>query len=325
MITKALFDQFLKNECTAEERRLVNDYLQEHPEILDEWMPEEEAGEREERLHPVVSARMLKQIKRKTGDTPVRKLWRWGAVAAAVIVIILLITLRPDSSGPVIADLKESEGQPPPSWQQRFNTTQAVLALGLPDASTVELQPGSGIKYEVPFNRKIYITGEGLFKVAKDLQRPFMVYGGGITTTVLGTSFTVSAFDSSSVIRVRLFTGKVAVSATSQSFTLKPGQEFVYNKQQRTSAVSMSGSRKAADARPDWYQFSGQSLSQVFDQLSEYYHVEIDYKPADLQNLYFAGKFDKQDSLSKIMTDIALLNNLTIQNKNGKYIVRNQH
>lgn len=323
MITKELFDRYLRNDCSAQERKLVNDYLQEHPEKLDEFMPETEVEEPDAfRLHPAVTDRMWQKVQK--GKTPVRKrMIIWGSIAAAIS--LLLITGRswvqhtPPALNKDIITVKHQT----PSWQQRFNSAKGVLALSLPDASVVELQPNSGIRYLEPFDGKIYLTGQGLFRVAKNEQRPFMVYSGGIYTTVLGTSFNVSAFDSSSTIRVRLYTGKVAVTAANQRFTLQPGQELTYYKEGGNVDLITLPSRKhtAADTRPDWYLFSGQSLSQVFDQLSEYYHVEIDYKPADLQNMYFAAKFDKNDALDKIMEDIALLNNLTILHKEGKYTV----
>jgi hypothetical protein len=68
--------------------------------------------------------------------------------------------------------------------------------------------------------------------------------------------------------------------------------------------------------------FSGQSLEQVFDQLSVYYSVEIGYSPSDIRNRYFTARYENGDSLDTILEDIALLNQLSIIKQDGRYIVK---
>ena len=68
--------------------------------------------------------------------------------------------------------------------------------------------------------------------------------------------------------------------------------------------------------------FGGQSLADVFDQLSDYYGVQINYFPADVENHYFTGKFSRNDSLDDILGDIALLHGLTLTKKEGMYVFR---
>jgi hypothetical protein len=85
---------------------------------------------------------------------------------------------------------------------------------------------------------------------------------------------------------------------------------------------------KKITGRPDslanWFMFNNQGLADVFDQLAIIYNVEIQYTNSDLHNKYFIGKLDRHDSLNKIMKDIALLNHLSVVEKEGCYIIR-QH
>jgi hypothetical protein len=72
----------------------------------------------------------------------------------------------------------------------------------------------------------------------------------------------------------------------------------------------------------NWYMFNDQELADVFDQLSIIYNVEIQYSSSDLRNKYFIGKLDKHDSLNEILKDIALLNHLSVIEREGCYIIR---
>ncbi len=58
--------------------------------------------------------------------------------------------------------------------------------------------------------------------------------------------------------------------------------------------------------------FNNQPLAQVFKQLEEMYGVEIVYRTADIEKMYFIGKFSKNDSVANILNQIASLNNLTV-------------
>jgi hypothetical protein len=67
--------------------------------------------------------------------------------------------------------------------------------------------------------------------------------------------------------------------------------------------------------------FNNQPLAQVFKQLEEMYSVEIVYAEADIQKMYFIGKFSKSDSVSAILKQIASLNNLTVIKQDNKFII----
>jgi len=74
--------------------------------------------------------------------------------------------------------------------------------------------------------------------------------------------------------------------------------------------------------KPNWYEFNGTKLSEVFEQLSAYYGAPIYYYPADLKNRYYTGRMEKTDSLADILRDIALLNDLTVSKKNNTFTLK---
>jgi len=341
MITKELIDRYLKNECSEDERRQVSEYLRSHPGELEQHLPEEEfAGAEAAPWEEQRSEEALQAIRKKLFERPaVIRRWRPALAAASVILVIGTVWFFGRGKGIPGSQNGQRNMMTPPLadvWEKRTNSTGNTLMLTLTDGSAVNLAPGSEIEYKKVFGKErlIRLEGEALFTIAKDKTRPFIVSSGDLSTTVLGTSFSVRSFAADPTIKVHLFTGKVSVRTTVKKDTaigLLPGDELIYNKQRMTASVTSSmkknmtvstGRKGEKRLQPDWYMFGGQTLPQVFDQLSEYYGVEINYYPADVSNRYFTGKFSKTDSLETILKDISLLHDLSLKKLDGVYIFR---
>jgi ferric-dicitrate binding protein FerR (iron transport regulator) len=210
----------------------------------------------------------------------------------------------------------------------------------------VALSPNSSITYHQPFTagnkRTIYLLGRAMFQVAKDKRKPFTVVSGEIATTALGTAFTVTYQEQVNDIKVKLHEGKVVVQSSGEAperplkeTFLVPGDELLYNRHNRLASITHSASGKEQWAstnaarsgnstirKPDWYLFNGLLLTQVLDQLSQYYQAAIYYRPSEISNKYFTCKVEKTDSLESILADIALLNKLIIEKKDNAYYLR---
>jgi transmembrane sensor len=265
-------------------------------------------------------------------------------VAASLILVVILgwRFIINNNSSPVAAG-KQIIHQDT-VWK-KFAAAATGLHIVLPDSSLIELSPNSIIQYNNLFQtngkRMVCLSGEAYFKVAKDKTKPFMVYTGDISTTALGTSFTIHAYDQQNIISVFLHTGKVVVQSAdsinrkpANDMYLLPGDELFYNKQTYLASIQSQKDQKHNLAKkkivgerevvykPDWYKFNDQRLNEVLDQLSFYYQVNIDYKAADISNCYITAQFSNHDSLDTILNDIALLNQLTIDKRNDQYIIR---
>lgn len=329
MITKELIDRFLKNECSPEEHRIVSEYLEAHPEELERHLPENEFVEatgqgewdrqRSEDAYRSIQKKLTKKV------APIRRL-KVALAAASVILVIGMVWLfsRDTGKGQPTAIPKAIEAPLADVWEHKKNMTASTQTILLNDGSTIDLAPNSEVEYR---QRTVHLQGEALFSVAKDKTRPFTVKSGDLTTTVLGTSFSVKAYDKEPTIKVHLFTGRVAVNSNN----LLPGEELIYDKQQMTARIvrptrnnmAVNTLKKGTTTKqPDWYMFGGQPLTQVFDQLSDYYGIDINYIPADVSNRYFTGKFSKTDSLDTILKDISLLHDLSLRKTDGVYYFR---
>jgi hypothetical protein len=234
--------------------------------------------------------------------------------------------------------------------QREVNTSGKIRPLVLPDGSEIVLSDSSELTYKEPSNgsrRDVYLVGKADFKVAKNKAKPFTVFSDEISTTAVGTRFTVTAKQKEQIIRVRLFEGKVVIKPVNgyhakwaKDIYLIPGQELLYDKVQKTVKVISFTDEKPSDAnnaeqladnptiphfdKRSWFMFNNQSLSEIFDALSDMYDVKIVYAKKDVKNMYFIGTYEKSDSLEKILKQIALLNNLKVTKQNDTFKIEKQ-
>lgn len=346
MITKELFNKFLQDECTEEERLLVLKFLNENPGALEEFLPVEEfenfvvPGE----VPPEITKRLVNRIKKKTRTLVIVPLIAKRILAAASIIVIIGFAWKffmHQEAATKSISYSSLSTENATKWKM-IDATDKALNVLLPDSSFITLSTQSSLKYETGYGangtRQIYLSGQAFCKVAKDKTKPFTVFSGEIATTVHGTTFTVTAYEERKLIRVKLHTGLVTISSSGRrdqrpdsSIFLRPGDEFFYNRITKSSSVRRADetrtrfkrnkNKKHNIYRPDWYQFKGQELGDVLDQLGFYYQTDIEYTKDDVKNHYITAQFTLSNSLDKILKDIALLNNLKISKQEDKYII----
>lgn len=95
----------------------------------------------------------------------------------------------------------------------------------LDDGSQVRLNEGSILKYAEPFQnneRRVILTGEGYFDIAKNPDKPFVVEIGEAEVRVLGTEFYINR-PSDKKIEVLVDEGKVLVSLNDKHEIVEAG------------------------------------------------------------------------------------------------------
>ncbi len=136
---------------------------------------------------------------------------KWWLSAASVALICMFGFWYAQRGTKETGEVAQFEGA---SVVEKFNSGSANQIVRLEDGSTVELRPGSGVRYAMHFEgnlREIHLSGEALFRVAKDPDRPFLVYTNDLVTRVLGTTFLVRSFKGARESVVEVTEGKVSV------------------------------------------------------------------------------------------------------------------
>lgn len=281
-------------------------------------------------------------------------LWKKITVIAGVLFVLSFFGIRYMNGSSVEQSSKDFsaniEAQSPLAYE--INTTGIIKRFKLPDGSSVDLYPLSWVNYDREMKgavRTVKLTGKAFFEVAKDVERPFTVYSGEISTTAIGTKFEVRSFDSENDISVKLEEGKVVVKTKFENvnkkkgYYLLPGDEFVYSKilskgnikrHSATDKLSTNTKRGKAispienvtipfvDKNSNWFMFNNQSLPEVFEQLIEMYQVDIIYQKSKISKLYFIGAFKTSDPINVVLYKIAELNGLQVTQEDQKYYVK---
>jgi hypothetical protein len=306
-------------------------------------------------VESIFSDSVAEDEKPKT-KAPLHKIIISTAIAASITLGIgftsgLFRNHKPIEPSLASVSIEKTEALPAFVRHQK-NTSGKPKRIILKDGSEVILSNKSEVSYHEPFTgntRDITLKGGAYFKVTKDKTKPFVVFSGDISTTVLGTRFTVTAFENAHNISIRLYQGRVVVKPVAgvkkkliNNFYLLPGQELIYNNISSTARlrkfradnintvrVNNSGNINQENDVPaipfnekgSWYMFNNQSLEQVFKLLENMYDVRILYSKSSVHNRYFIGKFEKSDSVENVLKQIAALNNLKLTKKNNKFII----
>ncbi len=193
-----------------------------------------------------------------------------------------------------------------------------LLRDTLPDGSTLVLNSGAGIVYDQPFStteRKLKLTGEAWFDIRQNHQWPFHIQAGPVTVKVLGTSFNI--FENADSVVVSLASGSVRMCAGSDSITLQPGQQGVYDILHRRFLLAAQYDANQTGYATRVFEFNNASLQQIAASIAKAYDIEIIFSNPSLADCTMSSTFENQ-SIDYIMNVIAATLNIEFRIENKK-------
>lgn len=196
--------------------------------------------------------------------------------------------------------------------------------IQLPDGSMVILNSESTIQYPAEFNntlRNITLRGEAFFDVSKNPDKPFVINSGEVKTTVLGTSFNISAYPNENQIAVSVASGKVKVSANnSREVYLVPNEEAIYNKLEG----SLTEKPVEISVHTAWKNnillFNDLSFNLAKTKIERWYGVSIKIENPELKNCRVTGKFNNEN-LTNVMEALKMSMNLNYVKTDNAIII----
>lgn len=180
--------------------------------------------------------------------------------------------------------------------------------LTLEDGTQVWLNASSSIRFPVAFTgteRKVEITGEVYFEVAKNKAKPFIVQTGSTKIEVLGTHFNINAYDDEVAVKTTLVEGSVRISKGNNNGILKPGQ------QAQASGTNTLQIRNNADIDEvlSWkngrFVFTDADLETIMRQVSKWYDVEVQYS-GNIPQRTFTADISRNTNLSEFLKVLEL-------------------
>ncbi len=191
--------------------------------------------------------------------------WAWrSAVALAVVAFaaVLLFILRRDAG---FETYETAEGE-----------TETVT---LTDGSTVRLASASRLLVEAEGERRVRLVGEAVFEVQPS-GAPFVVETATALTTVLGTTFGVTASELET--EVVLASGAVELATRlepEQAVRLEPGQRSRVVGAQPPDAPTRTDVAETLAWTGTWY-FQATPLDAIAERLAAHYGVPVEVAPA---------------------------------------------
>lgn len=303
---KKLLDRYEAGKCTEEEIRLI-----------DAWY-DKMGGQDEDTasLSAALEKRLWQNIK------PTQKLhntYQFAlriAASVAVLAVVLTGVWRISADDEIPGAQADRNDLPRSNGSVHFTNLESVSQkVSLRDGSSVILEPGSSITYPSDFDadkRVVYLSGEGFFDVSRDVSRPFIVYSNEIITKVLGTSFSIKAYDSGKEIIVSVKTGTVSVSPNPQkqknrvpdlrNVILTPNQQVIFNRDTEIVSKQLVPQPAIVKEKTDLFtmQFDGKPVTEIFDILESSYGIAIQYDADVLRGCVLTTKMSEEGFYERI-------------------------
>jgi len=215
------------------------------------------------------------------------------------------ISITKSATGELVYTATKNGSSNSISATNRMETPKgAQYQVILQDGTHVWLNAASSLTYPTSFSgaeRKVSLTGEGYFEVAKNAKMPFKVEVDGQTeVTVLGTQFNINAYPEEKTMNTTLVEGAVLLRSNDRSATLVPGQQGQVNRNgARIELINDVELDEVIAWKNGFFSTSSASLEMIMRQVERWYDVKVVYKE-DIQ-AEFVAKLPRDLPLSKLL------------------------
>ncbi|MBD1261676.1 FecR domain-containing protein [Maribacter polysiphoniae] len=176
-----------------------------------------------------------------------------------------------------------------------------TFRIMLSDGTAVNMNAGSSLRYPVNFrsneSRRVFLTGEAYFDVAKDKERPFIVSSGNLEVEVLGTEFNVSSYSEDAHIEVVLVEGAVNLNTKGEleenPIELSPGQRGSYSRDSKNIHIDTVNTNMYTSWMQGHLVFRELTFDQILTKLERHYNIEILNTNTELGKVVFNASFNE--------------------------------
>lgn len=234
---------------------------------------------------------------------------------AAALFIPLLISCLCLSFG--------TDGEQETIWNEVSTAYAKNASVELSDGTSVKLGPCSRLIYPDKFSsseRKVFISGDVLFDVAKNPEKKFVAVSDNMDVIVHGTRFHVISFMDFKNEEVALVSGSVELSmhADGTSVKLVPGDIIRYDKEKgniKRLHFDVNSYERVLDV--DGLQFVDATLSEIAGTLSRRFKVDISVEDSIAGEKYYAS-FINGENLDEILNALNVERHFRINHINNK-------
>lgn len=222
------------------------------------------------------------------------------------------VRITKDKNGLITYEITENQSEP--NGTNTLSTSRGeTYQVILPDKSKVWLNAASSISYSTSLRerdgeRRVMLSGEAYFAVAKDKSRPFIVKTNSQEVRVLGTHFNVNSYADKNSAVTTLEEGSVMVNPLNKKINptiLKPGQQSLFNGS--SLSIETANMEAALGWKNGLFVFDQASVPEVMKQISRWYNIDMEYK-GKIPDDKIGGDSSRQSDLSAVLRMLELVN-----------------
>jgi len=203
------------------------------------------------------------------------------------------------------------------------SSAEKNVNVSLPDGSIIWLNRNSSLIYPAKFRgntRKVTLTGEAYFEIARNEAKPFIINAGKADVKVLGTTFNVITNNDKNQVEVFVTSGTVMVTSRNgeNKVTLKPGDIGRISDSRESSEINKNANYLSWNT--DRLVYNGETLEKVFTDLKRAYNIDIKTNDPQIKNYTLTTVFEDQphDTIIKV---ICTTFNLKFKKDGESYLV----
>ncbi|SMC64502.1 FecR family protein [Pedobacter africanus] len=213
------------------------------------------------------------------------------------------IVIRKTAEGKLVYDVLKQDQLS--AAAPRYNTIATPRGgqyqLNLPDGTKVWLNAATSLRFPASFaglaDRKVELSGEAYFEVAKNKTHPFIVKTSGQEVLVLGTHFNVEAYPGGSADKTTLMEGSIKLKYNAKDYLLKPGQQAVL-------AAGANIETADTEAVMAWkngnFIFVDSNIKSIMEVLQRWYDIDVAYEDS-VNQVGFNAEISRERSLIQVL------------------------
>ena len=178
----------------------------------------------------------------------------------------------------------------------------------LPDGSVVWLNAASSIRFPTTFTgheRRVELTGEAYFEVAKNKNMPFKVKFKDQEVEVLGTHFDIKAYSDDEDSKTTLLEGSVKISKSNSKQLMVPGEQVISYASESGFKIEHPNLQEVMAWKNGFFIFHDVGIQSVMKQAARWYDVNVVYQ-GDMTDKEYGGRISKYKNISELLKNLEL-------------------
>lgn len=203
-------------------------------------------------------------------------------------------------------------------------SNDSTLNYQLSDSTQVFLNKKATIAFARSYGnkqREVDLTGEAYFDVRHMADKPFVVSACGALVKDIGTSFNVTAYPDSNLVKVFVESGEVLFYTSSNAgIRLTEGESGIFDKTTKAFAKLSVRDANVLSYKTRVFAFQNAPLPEVLEKINAAYHTNIRFESKTLLYCKITVTFDNEN-IHSIVTVIAETLGLKVTETNDGYLL----